>query len=85
MFLAPTYHHAALSDHGIIPIRKLVNAVVYMRAPRCFVDLFLCSVEVAVVNVMFNRIVKQRGILRYDANCATQGVETHVADVLAVD
>jgi hypothetical protein len=40
LFLATRNHHPALSNHGLVAVGELINAVMDMSSSRCFEDLF---------------------------------------------
>lgn len=47
---------------------------------------FLCGgADTAVPDVVLNRVIKQRCILRYDANTPPERLYRHVSDVLSIN
>lgn len=56
-----------------------------MSLSRGFIDLFICSLEITVTNVVEDIRVKEGSVLRDNTDRSTERVESHSFDVLSVD
>ena len=81
---------AALADMGVVaapaaPVLQLEDEVVGLRLLRRGDDLGLGGVGLAVADVVADRAVQQRGVLRHHRDLRAQAFLRGLRDVLAVD
>ena len=82
--------HAALADLRVIaapafPVLQVDNEFMRMRELRRRHHLGVARARQAVADIVADRAVQQRGILRHHRNLRAQGFLRHFRDVLAVD
>ncbi|KAF1730746.1 hypothetical protein CRV24_008816 [Beauveria bassiana] len=85
LLLAAGNHEPALADFGVVAVGEARNRVVDAGALRGGHHLRARRVDGAVANVVLDRVVEERRVLRDDANGAAQGVDLDVANVLVVN
>ncbi len=82
--------HAALADMGVVaaaamPVFELDDEIVRLGALRGVARSGLGRIGPAVADVVADRAVQQRGVLRHHRDLAAQALLRHLGDVLAVD
>ena len=81
---------AALADLRVVaapalPVLELEDELVRLRAPRRVLDLGVGRVGPAVADVVADRAVQQRGVLRHHRDLRAQALLRDARDVLPVD
>ena len=88
--LAARQFHTALADMGVVPsavarIDKMGNELIGMSAPRGALDLFEASIRLAIADIVADRTMKKRSVLRHHPDPGPQAFLRRLGDVLAVD
>ena len=83
--LAAGQPHAALTDHGVVALRKLGDEIVSVGGPRRGDDVRIRQALPAVGDVVADRHVEEHGVLRHDAEQRAVARLAEPADVPPVD
>src|SRR5262249_41964749 len=83
--LAARQLDAAVAHHGGEALWKMMNELVATGRRRGCRDLVVGCVRPSVPDVLHDRAVKQRGILRHHRYAGAQTLLSHPGDVLAID
>ena len=85
MFLAPGNHESPLADFSLVSLWQTGDGSIDLRFFGDGTDLFVCSVDSAVANIVLNCVVKEWRVLWDYTDIFAKRGEGDSPDILAVD